>query len=226
MRTEPEARWLAPTEFLDSDHPDVIGFARDAVGDATDPADKAVRLFYRVRDGWWYNPYDSGHEREDFVASNVVGLDTGWCVTKSILLTASARAVGVPSRLGFADVRNHLQSERLNEKMGTDLFVFHGYSEFLLDGRWVKASSAFNVEMCERFATKPLEFDGRADALLHEFDAAGNRHMEYVNQRGSYDDFPFEELTATFDEVYGPIEAMRQGEADPAFQAPHGGRRQ
>src|SRR5262245_11329753 len=98
--SDPSAdRWLQPTGFLDCDHPDVVGFARDAVGDAADPTEQAVRLFYRVRDGWWYDPHGSGHERGEFVASHIAGLDTGWCVTKSILLTASARAVGIPSRL-------------------------------------------------------------------------------------------------------------------------------
>ena len=108
--------------------------------------------------------------------------DRSWCVPKSILLTASARHLAIPARLGFANVRNHLQSEKLKEKMGTDLFIFHGYSEFFLHGRWIKASPAFNIEMCECFNTKPLEFDGEHDALFHEHDNAGNRHMEYVNQ--------------------------------------------
>lgn len=163
-----------------------------------------VRLFYAVRDGWWYDPYSADRERASFRASTIVGLERSWCVPKSILLTAAARAVGVPARLGFADVRNHLQSEKLKEKMGTDLFVFHGYSEFLLDGVWRKASAAFNLKLCERFGTKPLDFDGTGDALLHGFDQSGNRHMEYVNQRGSYDDFPFDEMTAAFAQVYGP----------------------
>jgi transglutaminase-like putative cysteine protease len=199
-------RWLQPTEFLDFDHPAVSAFAADAVGGATDPTDRAVRLFYRIRDGWWYDPYGSSHERPAFRASHVVQQSSSWCVPKSILYTAAARAAGIPARLGFADVRNHLQSEKLREQMGTDLFVFHGYTELLLDGRWLKASTAFNIELCERFGTRPLEFDGTGDALLHPFDHSGNRHMEYVRDRGSYDDFPYEEMTAAFEEAYGPSE--------------------
>jgi transglutaminase-like putative cysteine protease len=212
-------RWLRPTEFLDHDEPAVAAFAADAVGDATDPVDQAVRLFYRVRDGYWYNPYSSSHERDEFKASRIVVQSESWCVPKSILLTAAARNVGIPARLGYADVRNHLQSEKLKAKMGTDLFIFHGYSELLLDGRWVKASSAFNIELCQRFGTKPLDFDGRSDALLHAFDTSGNRHMEYVRQRGSYDDFPYEEMTAAFAEIYGPDE-LDEGDTDEAFRAP------
>jgi len=212
-------RWLRPTEFLDHDHPDVQAFARDAVGDVTDPVDQAVRLFYRVRDGFWYNPYSSSRDRDEFRASHIVRQPEAWCVPKSIVLTAAARSAGIPARLGYADVRNHLQSEKLKEKMGTDLFIFHGYSELLLEDRWVKASSAFNIELCERFGTRPLEFDGRSDALLHEHDTSGNRHMEYVRQRGSYDDFPYEEMVAAFEELYGPDD-LDDGDTDEAFQAP------
>ena len=182
----------------------------------------AVRLFYRVRDGWWYDPYADDGERDSFIASNVVATDRNWCVPKSILLTAAARSVGIPTRLGFADVRNHLQSEKLREKMGTDLFVFHGFSEFLLDGEWVMASPAFNIEMCERFETKPLEFDGYNDALFHDFDQKGNRHMEYVNQRGSYDDFPYEEMRTAFEEAYPDDKptGWSDGDVDEAFAKP------
>jgi len=217
--TRSTAQWLATTEFLDHNNAGVIRFAKEAVGDAETDRDKAVRLFYAVRDGYWYDPYSSERTREAFKASNIVHDQRSWCVPKSILLTAAARAVGVPARLGFADVRNHLQSEKLKEKMGTDLFVFHGYSEFLLEDRWVKASAAFNLELCERFSTLPLEFDGTRDALLHSFDAAGNRHMEYVNERGSYDDFPYDEMTAAFEEIYGSDLDGENG-TDAAFEPP------
>ena len=212
------SQWLTTTEFLDHDDPGVQQFAQVVVGDAVEHRDMAVRLFYKVRDGFWYDPYAEQGERGTFTASHVVTTDRNWCVPKSILLTAAARSVGIPARLGFADVRNHLQSEKLKEKMGTDLFIFHGYSEFLLDGEWVKASPAFNIEMCERFNTKPLEFDGHHDALFHDYDQRGNRHMEYVNQRGSYDDFPYEEMRAAFDEAYP--DDFETDEPDEAFARP------
>ncbi|MFV0259306.1 MAG: transglutaminase-like domain-containing protein [Acidimicrobiales bacterium] len=197
-------RWLSPTEFMDFEDPRVQAFALQAVGDATDDRTKAVRIFYAVRDGLWYDPYTSERQRDAFKASHIVGLERSWCVPKSILLSASARAVGIPARLGFADVRNHLQSETLRAKMGTDLFVFHGYSELLIDGQWRKASPAFNIELSKRFDTKPLDFDGVHDALLHDYDRTGNRHMEYVNVRGSFDDFPYEAMIEAFEDVYGP----------------------
>ncbi len=202
---------LATTWFIDHDHVDVRTFAETTVGDADGATAKAVALFHAVRDGIRYDPYGISYDPEMFRASRIVHAEQNWCVPKSVLLVAAARHLGIPARLGFADVRNHLTSEKLAEKMGTDLFAWHGYAELQLpdpvrnDGstRWFKLSSAFNIELCERFGVKVLEFDGTGDALMHPYDRAGNRHMEYVNERGSFDDLPLDEMLADFAVIYG-----------------------
>ena len=102
------------------------------------------------------------------------------------------------------------------ERLGTDLFIWHGYSELLLDGRWFKLSTAFNIELCERFGVRTLDFDGTDDALMHPYDTSGNRHMEYVNQRGSFDDLPYEQIVADFAELYP---AWRAGDGDRSAEA-------
>ena len=227
--TDVDPAWLAPTWFIDSDSAAVADFARAAVGGRTDPTGQAVALFHAVRDGIRYDPYASSRDPETFRASAVAASTANWCVPKSVLLTAAARHQGIPARLGFADVRNHLTSEKLSESMGTDLFIWHGYAELLLadpEGpgrRWFKLSSAFNIELCRKFGVKVLEFDGTADALFHPFDEAGNRHMEYVNQRGSFDDLPLDRIHADFDELYGSFGSDQgaepgDGEVDEAFQ--------
>ena len=209
---------LRPTRFVDSDHPDVADWANEVVRGRTSDRDKAVALFYAVRDGVRYDPYSSSPDPADYRASAIVAKDRNWCVPKSILLTAGARAVGVPSLLGFADVRNHLASEKLLASMQTDVFAFHGYSTFLIDGRWVKATSAFNIEMCERFGVKPIEFDGTEDSLYHEFDVAGQRHMEYVRQRGEFVEFPWDEMCRVFEDIYGHRPGRdREAEHDEMF---------
>ncbi len=194
---------LHPTNTIDSENPAIVARAAELCGDSDGPRERAVKLFYWVRDAYRYDPFNVSHDVADYRAGHMLTVDRGYCITKSVLLAALARASGIPTRLGFADVKNHLQSERLKAQMKSELFAWHGYVEFHLDGRWVKASSAFNIEMCERFGTRPLEFDGVRDALLHEFDQAGNRHMEYVTDRGSYDDLPFTEIMTTFAELYG-----------------------
>lgn len=205
--------WLRPTWFLDCDHPDVVAFAEKARAGAEGERETAVALFLAVRDGIRYDPYATARDRDAYRASAVSRSDANWCVPKSVLLVAAARACGIPARLGFADVRNHLTSEKLSAYMGTDVFAWHGYAELLIDGRWLKVSSAFNIGMCERFGVKVLEFDGTADALMHPYDQAGNRHMDYVRERGSYDDLPLDEIFATFAEVYPDV---MMGEGDGA----------
>lgn len=221
---EIDPAWLVPTWFIDSDHADVVDFARTTVGTATAPVEQAIALFHAVRDGIRYDPYNVDYRPESFRASTVVHSRSNWCVPKSVLLAAAARHLGIPARLGFADVRNHLTSEKLSATMGTDLFAWHGYAELLLpdratgERRWFKLSTAFNIELCDRFGVQTLEFDGTADALMHPYDRAGNRHMEYVRQRGSYDDLPLDELLASFSEIYGTTfgDVGRAGSAEAA----------
>lgn len=202
MTTALNPAWLEPTWFIDSDSVEVTDFATRVRGDTTDQVETAVALFLAVRDGIRYDPYVKTDGPGGYRASAVAQSSANWCTPKAVLLTAAARHCGIPARLGFADVRNHLTTEKLSERMGTDLFIWHGYTEMMLEGEWRKASSAFNIELCERFGVKVLAFDGRSDALMHPFDEAGNRHMEYVNQRGSFDDLPLDEIQSDFQAVY------------------------
>lgn len=210
--------FLEPTAFLDSDHEDVRAFTAATVGDATTDREKATRLFAAVRDRVWYDPYTVSEDPAHYKASHVLGAGRAYCVPKAVLLTAVCRAAGIPARLGFADVRNHLQTETLRARMGgTDLFVYHGYSAILINGRWLKATPAFNSELCARFGVPPVEFDGEHHALMHAFTANGTQHMEYVQDRGVFDDLP---LTAILDELrvtYGPMIVASADVADDAF---------
>ena len=213
-----DAAWLQPTEYLDYEHPAVARFADAALTgvDDDDPTAVAVGLFLAVRDGIRYDPYVMSSDPAAFRASAVAECAANWCVPKSVLLSATARLHGIPARLGYADVRNHLTSEKLSESMGTDLFLWHGYSELLLDGQWLKLSSAFNIELCQRFGVKVLEFDGTDHALMHPFDEAGNRHMEYIAERGSFDDLPLAEIFDSFHEVYPMWRALDGNGSDAA----------
>ena len=194
--------FTAATRTIESTHPDVVDFVRPHTANAPTDRQRAVKLFYGVRDDFRYDPYQIDLTIAGMKASTTLATRRGWCVSKAILLAACCRSIGIPARLGFADVRNHLSTERLRQRMRTDIFYWHGYTEMLLEGKWVKATPAFNIELCEKFRLLPLEFDGRNDSLYHPFDAAGNRHMEYVNQRGTYSDLPLEEIIKTFQEKY------------------------
>jgi transglutaminase-like putative cysteine protease len=205
---------LQPTAMLDSDHLAVVAFATRH-GHGADDRERAVALYYAVRDGFRYDPYRIDLSPAGMRASTVLAAGFGWCVPKSTLLAAACRAIGIPARVGFADVRNHLSTARMREVMQTDVFYWHGYAVLLLDGAWRKATPAFNRELCERFDLLPLEFDGRGDSLYHPFDRQGHRHMEYLADHGAFDDVPLARMAQDFARLY-PRWAPRHAEVAAA----------
>ena len=204
---------LLPTPQINSDHPDIVSFAHLHAQGSND-REKAVALYLAVRDQVRYDPYRIDLSDHGMTASTALAQGFGWCVPKAVLMAAVARAAGIPARLGFADVKNHLSTEKLRQTMKTDVFVWHGYTELWIDGAWRKATPAFNIELCDKFGLLPLEFDGVHDSLYHAFDRAGRQHMEYVNERGSFDDLPLAQIRAVFAEVYPLITAGQPIEGD------------
>jgi transglutaminase-like putative cysteine protease len=211
-------QFLQPTQFIDSDAETIVAFAREVCAGETDDLTKAVRLYYAVRDGIVYTPYCDFRSLETFRASACLARGSGFCVAKAGLLAAAARASGSPARVGFADVRNHLSTPRLRRLMGTDVFYYHGYAELRLEGRWVKATPAFDRGLCERFGVQPLEFNGREDSLFHPYDARGRRHMEYVRDRGPAADIPAAAIIETFERHYPGLTANGGRPSAPADQ--------
>jgi transglutaminase-like putative cysteine protease len=194
--------YLRATEFIDSDHAGVHEYARRHAGDAKDDIEKVVRLYYAVRDRFHYDPYLLDLRRESLKASALLGKSRGYCVEKALLLAASARALDVPSRLSFYIVRNHIATERLTEALEKDYLVFHGAAEMYLNGRWIKATPAFNRRLCEFLGVEPIEFDGTEDAIFQEYDKQGNVYMEYLHDYGAFSDLPYELYLAELDKHY------------------------
>jgi len=194
--------FLRSTPTIDFESEAVQEFvAENSVENAGDQ-ERAISLYYAVRDQIRYDPYTPSDELSDFSASHTLKIKRGWCVPKAILYAACCRAIGVPARLGYADVRNHLSTENLRRLMGTDIFYWHGYTDVYLNRKWVKATPVFNVELCEKFRLKTLEFDGLEDSIYHSFDLDGRKHMEYLNFRGEYADLPFDEMKNDFARLY------------------------
>jgi transglutaminase-like putative cysteine protease len=209
MMTEPLATtqddptlYLQPTFYVNSDHPAIQEWAHEVVSDATTLKEKAIRLFYDVRDRIFYNPYRIKLLRDSFQASTILQKGRTFCIPKAILMAAGARAVGVPCRLGFADVRGHLTSQSLLDALQTDVFAFHGYVELLLDGKWVRATPTFNRELCENAGVAPLEFDGTQDALFQEYNLKGQSFMEYLRFHGVFADFPHRLMLRVWKQAY------------------------
>jgi hypothetical protein len=102
----------------------------------------------------------------------------------------------------------------MREEMKTDIFKWHGYTAIYLNGAWIKATPAFNIELCEKFKLKPLEFDGLKDSIFHPFDLAGNKHMEYLKFRGEYPDVPIDAIEESFQEQRSYVSTMKDADFD------------
>lgn len=201
------SEFLQPGVFVDSASEAVGAFSETALrGVGGNDVARGVALYYAVRDGLRYDPYGMVMTRDSFTASHISQRQAAFCIPKAILLTAAARAAGIPARLGYADVRNHLCSPKLKAAMqGRDLFIYHGYVEMFLEGRWVKSTPAFNQELCDKVGIKTLEFNGRDDALMHPYDREGRQHMEYVRDHGTFADHPYERVRDAFIDMYGDL---------------------
>lgn len=200
---EVDGIYLAPTAIIDSDHEKVIRYAREATAQSKDPIEMAVQIYYAVRDGIYYDPYYPFYLPEHYRASNVLRSGRGYCVSKASLLCALGRACEIPSRVGFATVRNHLATKRLIEYLGSDRFVYHAFTEFYLEGKWVKATPAFNSELCRRHHVPPLEFNGREDSIFQPYNLEKKRFMEYLEFHGSYAEIPVHTILAAWKKAYG-----------------------
>lgn len=195
--------YLAPTAVIDCDHKSIRDYAIESMDGSTDPVEIAVKLYLAVRDGILYDPYTPFYLPEHYRASCVLKCGRSFCVPKASLLCALGRACGIPSRIGFADVRNHLATRQLIEFLGSDLFVYHGFTEFWLEGKWVKATPAFNSDLCKRHRVPPLEFNGREDSIFQPYNLQSQRFMEYVAFHGVYADVPVDRIVAEWEKTYG-----------------------
>lgn len=194
--------YLQPGTYVDSDAPAIVEFARRTAGGETDDVSKAIALYYAVRDSIIYTPYFDFRLEDTYRASSCLTRGWGFCVAKAALLAATARVVGIPARVGYADVRNHLCTPRLRALMGTDIFYYHSYADLFLRDRWVKATPAFDRGLCDRFGVRTLEFDGTEDSLMHPYNERGRRHMEYLRDRGPVADVPVRDIIDTFAREY------------------------
>jgi len=196
--------YLSSATYIDSNVSAVIDYGKEAVQGLDTDLEKAIALYYHIRDGIHYTPYVDFGDPEVYRASSVLLAGQGFCVSKASLLAATGRAVGIPTRVGFADVQNHINTERLRKLNGGDIMHWHAFTEFYLNDQWVKCTPAFNLDLCTKFRIRPLEFDGLNDSIFHPYTEDDEKHMEYVNERGSFSDVPYKEIIATL-KVVSPL---------------------
>ena len=196
-------QYLRPTAIIDSDNTKIKTKARQLAGDNNDSVDKAKALFYFVRDEIKYNMFVFNDLPEYYQASRTLESGQGFCVFKAVLLAALARSVDIPSRLCFAAIRNYLLSDKARDVLGGTLVPTHGYTELYIEGKWVKATPAFDIKTCQKNRLIPVEFDGRSNARFHSHNLDGKLHIEYIHEHGCYADLPFEKIVQLRTEFIG-----------------------
>lgn len=197
--------YLAATYYFNFETPTIQTFVAEATNDTMSKKEKAVSLYYAVRDGWFYNAYQLNTEKEEFCASFIAKKEQGHCIDKATLLISCLRGVGIPARLHLVKVKNHIAVERIIERFGTDELTPHAFVEMYLDNKWVGATPAFNKSLCEKLNVTPLDFDGMNDSLFQPYNRDGGKFMEYLDDYGTFDDIPFDFIRQNMIEHYPGI---------------------
>ncbi|MFW9999203.1 MAG: transglutaminase family protein [Candidatus Hodarchaeota archaeon] len=205
--------YLKPTKFFDFNKKSVSEKALEITNDLKTEKEKAIALFYWVRDEIKYNMLTYvPNVPANFKASITLRRKNGFCVSKSILLSSFARAIGIPARIHLVDLINHLISQKVIDFMGTNVMYVHGYSEFYLDGKWVKLTPSFDPQTALKGKFLPMvEFDGENDAVFPKFDNQGNLFGEYLTDRGVHAELPLEEIDKIFEEKYPSYALHKKG---------------
>ena len=92
--------FLAPGRFVDSNASSIEALARQVTAGLREEIDRIVRLYRAVRDNIIYDPYVDVFDQQNYRASSVLTVGRGFCIGKSAVLAATARAIGVPARVG------------------------------------------------------------------------------------------------------------------------------
>jgi len=196
--------YLQPSEFYDFNKKIVMNKALEITDGLRSQKERAIALFYWVRDEIKYNmALFVPKVKNYFIASKTIKRREGFCVSKSILLSTLARAVGIPARIHLCDLINHLISQKIIDFMGHNVMYYHGYSEFYLKNRWIKLTPSFDKATALKGGFLPMvEFDGENDAVFPPYDINGNKFGEYIRDRGVYTDLPLDDIDKLFQEKY------------------------
>jgi transglutaminase-like putative cysteine protease len=197
--------YLAPTYFLDFESEGIQSLLAEMELDGLSKTEQTQKVYLKVRDSWWYDPYNLNFSKENYKASNLIKKQGGHCIEKSAILITCLRGLGIPARLHLGKVKNHIGVERLMEKFGTNELTPHGMASVYLNGEWLKLSPAFNASLCEKFNVPPLDFDGKTSSFLQKYNSDGSLFMEYLDDYGHFDDVPLDFIIANVKEHYADV---------------------
>ena len=195
-------KFLSPAPGIQCDHPKVRTLAAEVTAGAKNDVQVAGLLFDYVRDTVRYSVHVPFTRLEDYLALNTLERGTGFCAQKAALLCALARCRGIPARLAFADIKSHQLPPRLAEVITDGVIYHHTFTEWRLNGRWLKATPSFDTELTRHEGWRLVEFSPETDALLPATDLAGRPHIEYLRYHGWRAGMPLQEFLKVTAESY------------------------
>ncbi len=195
-----ENKYLKETEFLDFSTENIQQFI-DEFKQLDSNKEKAVKCYYKVRDGFRYDPYHIELTKSGLKASTIIEKPRAWCVEKAILMAACLRGLGIPARLGYGIVINHIGVEKLIAFLRREEIVFHGYVDVYLEDRWIKATPAFDPVVCKISGVAPLDWEGESDSMFQPY-LDTKQFMEYIHFYGEFDDVPLQLMRDEMEKYY------------------------
>lgn len=198
---------LQETYYYDFSDPVVQDFVKK-VNQQQSKKEQAIELYLLVRDGWKYNPLVYHTQKEHFKASEIMQREGGHCLDKSIILITCLKALGIPAKIHLAKVKNHIGVERIVELLGNDELAPHGYVDLLLNRKWIACTPAFNESLCKKLGVNVLEFDGENDSIFQAYNTKGDQFMQYLEDYGTFEDFPYDFVMQTLASHYPKIRTL------------------
>lgn len=193
-------KYLCSTSILESSHKSIQDFIK-TIDLSLSNKKKAIMVYNKVRDYFIYDPYHLDLRPNSLKSSHILTKKRAWCVEKSIVMATALRALGIPSRLGYGIVINHIGVDKLTTILRRKEIVFHGYVSVYLNEKWIKATPAFDPGVCRISGVAALEWDGETDALLQAYQG-DKEFMEYTHFYGEFDDVPVELMNAEMKKYY------------------------
>ncbi|MEM9361967.1 MAG: transglutaminase family protein [Bacteroidota bacterium] len=206
-------KYLEETFFLDYNSPQIQDLISEFKS-LDSEKEKISGLYVKVRDSWRYSPYHIGFTDKHYQSSYMTTKAEAHCVDKAILYVSGLRGLKIPARLRLAKVSNHIATERLEAKLGSNEIAPHGLVEVFYNTKWVKCSPAFNKELCEMYKVEPLDFNGEKDAIFQEYNRDSDKFMEYLEDYGSFPDVPLDFIKDTFKKNYPSLYKLYEGKEE------------
>ena len=208
--------FLQETPFLDYSHENFTVFLEDFIVQKTQKQ-TAILLYEKVRDAFLYDTYHLHLTTSALQGSYIHTKKRAWCVEKAIVLAACARRLGIPARLGYAIVVNHIGVEKLTQYLRRPEIVFHGYVELFIENRWVKCTPSFDRMICRITGVPPLLWDGENDSLFQAY-SGDTQFMEYVHDYGVFEDVPLELMKSEMRKYYPHLFEEKWEEKEFSFK--------